>query len=58
MRVEFMNGETAGFYPSDEALLTPDVSDEALEAAAGATKDTAMTLPGGVSVNVMCCGGD
>lgn len=53
-----MNGETAGFYPSDEALLTPDVSDEALEAAAGATKDTAMTLPGGVSVNVMCCGGD
>jgi hypothetical protein len=53
-----MNGETDDFCPSDEAPFTADVSDEALEGAAGATKDTAMTLPGGVSVNVMCCTGD
>jgi hypothetical protein len=43
---------------SDAELLSRDISDEALEAAASAPKDTIMTLPGGLSVNVMCCNGD
>lgn len=43
---------------SNEVTLSFDISDEALEAAAGTTMDAASTLPGGVSVNIMCCGGD
>lgn len=45
---------------SDEDILSREVSDEALEAAAGTTTDAAMSLPGAVTINVlvMCCGGD
>ncbi len=43
---------------TDAELLAYDVSDEALEVAASVPKDTIMTLPGGLSVNVMCCNGD
>jgi len=53
-----MNDKIDDGNQTDEDLLFDDISDEVLEAAAGTTKDTLMTLPGGLSVNIMCCGPD
>ena len=53
-----MNDKIDDGNQTDEDLLFDDISDEVLEAAAGTTKDALMTLPGGLSVNVMCCGPD
>jgi hypothetical protein len=51
-----MNDKTA--EQRDEDILSFEISDDALEAAAGATKDGGMSIGGPISVNVMCCSGD
>lgn len=55
-----MNGKTKGFEQSHEAILSLEVSDEALEAAASDTRPAAgaaMSFPNAptVSILVMCC---
>jgi hypothetical protein len=45
---------------SDQAILTFEVSDEALEAAASTLRGGAMSFPNAPTVNVLvaCCGND
>jgi hypothetical protein len=52
-----MNDITSYFAQSDEDILSFDVSDEALEAAATAIPGAAMSFPNSptVSVLVVCC---
>jgi len=55
-----MNDKTKGFEQSHEAILSLEVSDEALEAAASNTPPAAgaaMSFPNAptVSILVMCC---
>jgi hypothetical protein len=48
------------FEQSDEQILTYEVSDAALEAAANALPGAAMSMPNAPTVNiiVVCCGND
>ena len=55
-----MNDKTKGFEQNDEAILSLEVSDEVLEAAASNTPPAAgaaMSFPNAptVSILVMCC---
>jgi len=55
-----MNDITNDFVQSDEDILSFDVSDEALEAAASAIPGAAMSFPNAptVSIVIVCCSTD
>jgi hypothetical protein len=55
-----MTDNTKGLDRNDEDILTFDLPDEALEAAAGTTPYVAMSFPAAptVSILVVCCGND
>jgi hypothetical protein len=55
-----MNDITNNFAQSDEDILSFDVSDEALEAAASAIPGAAMSFPNAptVSIVIVCCSTD
>jgi hypothetical protein len=53
-----MSDDTRSVEQCGEDILTFEISDDALEAAAGATTEVGMSIGGPISVNVMCCGGD
>jgi hypothetical protein len=58
-RINDMNAIRGQTEPSDDAILSFHVSDEALEAAARTTPNTAMTLATPtVSIFLSCCGND
>jgi hypothetical protein len=59
-RVSHMNDNAKDFEQSDEGILTFEISDEAIEAAASTITGTAFSVLGAPTVNVLvaCCSND